>query len=369
MEENTLQTTQLSPRKPQIVQTVELTSRERLILRSVIHNYILSASPVGSRTLAKRYNVNLSAATIRNTMSDLEDKGLLYHPHTSAGRIPTDLGYRIYVDDMMHVTGLSDEIQHSIRCGLDPLSSSPEADDVLNKISHLLAEASSLLAVITAPDISSGILEKVALVRVASGRIMVVVVVGSGLVRNILLEIDSSITDDEIHYATALINQRLAGLRLTDIPRHITSRLSGEGCNRNEILRLFLNFPDKIFASNSTTEVYVGDRRHVLNQPEFQSHEEVQGIIELIEDRDIIVHLLKDRNIPGISVTIGEENRENLLKNMSVITSTYRIGDVLGSIGIIGPTRMNYARLVALLDYTSRLVSEKVFSNRENDRR
>ena len=369
MEENTLQIKTLSSRKAQIAHNVELTSRERLILQSVIHNYILTANPVGSRMIAKRYNINLSAATIRNTMADLEDKGLLYHPHTSAGRIPTDLGYRIYVDDMMQVAGFPDEIQSTIRSRLDSLASSPEADDVLNKISHLLAEASSLLAVITAPDISTGILERVALVRIASGRIMVVVVVGSGLVRNILLEIDSSITDDEINNATVLINQRLAGLRLTDIPRHITERLSGERCNRNEILRLFLNFPDKIFASHSNAEMYVGDRRHLLNQPEYRSHEKVQGIIELIEDHDIIVHLLKDRNTPGISVTIGEENREDQLKNMSVITSTYRIGDVLGSIGIIGPTRMNYARLVALLDYTSRLVSEKVFSNRENDRR
>ncbi len=294
-------------------------------------------------------------------MADLEDMGLLTHPHTSAGRTPTDLGYRVYVDDLMQIEGLSDDIRKSIKTQLESLSS--EANAVMTKVSDLLAEVSSLLAVILAPDLSTGVLEKIALVRVATGRIMVVVVINSGMVRNILLEMDSEITDEEITNATHIVNQRLGGLRLAEIPSHITARLAEES-RRNSIVRLFLDFPDKIFSCQQDSEMFIGGRINVLTQPEYNSPENVQGIIELMEDNEIIVHLLKDKvGTEGISVTIGEENKNEQLKQMSVISSTYRVGDVFGSIGIIGPTRMNYSSLVALVDYTSRTVGRQASSS------
>ncbi len=337
---------------------LELSVRERIILRSVVQNYIMTAAPVGSRTLTRKYNLGLSPATIRNTMSDLEDLGLLTHPHTSAGRFPTDLGYRVYVDDLMQIEGLPDEIRHTIQNKL--ASMSIEANDVMAKVSELLAEVTSLLTVILAPDLSTGILEKVALVRLAVGRIMVIVVINSGLVRNIQLEMDSDITDEQIASATQVINQRLGGLRLAEIPQHITARLANEG-QRNSIVRMFLDFPDKIFSGSQRESTFIGGRGNVLSQPEYSSPENLQGIIELMEDNDIFVHLLKDRATQkGISVTIGNENKDDQLKQMSVVASTYRIGDVFGSIGIIGPTRMNYARLVALVDYTSKMVGKRV---------
>jgi len=336
-----------------------------MILRAVVLNYILTATPVGSRVLNRRFEIDLSPATIRNVLSDLEENGLLSHPHTSAGRVPTDLGYRIYVDDLMQIEGLADEDLQVIRAKLD--NNSPEVDSVLEKVGRLLAEVSSLLAVILAPDISTGILDKIALIRVATGRIMVVVVVNSGLVRNILLELDSSITDDEILEASQMINQRLAGIRLTDIPHQISARLAGER-TRNSIVRFFLDFPDMIFSTPPrTSEMFIEGRRNMFTQPEYRSPEQVQGIIELVEDRDIIIHLMKDRQQPGISVSIGSENEKNQLKNMSVITSTYRIGDTLGTIGIIGPTRMNYSRLMALVDYTARLVTDRAYTNKDKN--
>ena len=261
----------------------------------------------------------------------------------------------------MQIEGLSDDIRKSIKTQLESLSS--EANAVMTKVSDLLAEVSSLLAVILAPDLSTGVLEKIALVRVATGRIMVVVVINSGMVRNILLEMDSEITDEEITNATHIVNQRLGGLRLAEIPSHITARLAEES-RRNSIVRLFLDFPDKIFSCQQDSEMFIGGRINVLTQPEYNSPENVQGIIELMEDNEIIVHLLKDKvGTEGISVTIGEENKNEQLKQMSVISSTYRVGDVFGSIGIIGPTRMNYSSLVALVDYTSRTVGRQASSS------
>ena len=192
---------------------------------------------------------------------------------------------------------------------------------------------------------------------------MVVIIVKSGLVRTINLELHTKITDSEILEAAHFLNQRLVGLTLTDIPQKIKTRLAADGNRKNAIIRLFLEFPEKIFAADSKTEMLIGGARHVLELPEYQSPDRFKGIIELIENRDVIVHLLKDRE-SGLSVTIGEENQDDQLKNMSVITSKYRVGDHFGTLGIIGPTRMNYSRLVTLVDYASKLVTEHVDSGK-----
>lgn len=331
-----------------------------------MHNYILTADPVGSRALARRYHLTLSPATIRNVMSDMEDLGLLAHPHTSAGRVPTDLGYRVYVNDLMQVEDLTDAERRVID---QTIESTPNAGDVLEQVAGLLSEVSRLLAFILAPDISVGTLEKVELVKVASGRVMIVIVVQGGLVHTIMMEMNSPISESEIAAASRFINGRLAGLRLADIPRQITTRLAGDSAASNAIVRLFLDFPDKIFSVDPKSEVHIGGTLRVLEQPEFGDPERFRGIIELIEDRDVIVHLLKERS-EGVKVTIGGENAADVqeavsrrlpeqMRDLSVITSTYRLGDSVGTLGIIGPTRMNYSKLVALVEYTARLVGER----------
>jgi len=334
-----------------------LSEREQTILRSIIYNYILTADPVGSRTLARRIGFELSPATIRNVMADLEEMGLLTHPHTSAGRIPTTLGYRLYVDSLMQAEGLTDEERRSIEAQLEPVSS--ETSGIIERVGELLTEVSRLLGFILTPDLSSGILEKVEIVRVAAGRLMIVVVVKSGLVRTIMLELNSPISDQEIAGAARLINTRLVGLRLVDIPQYVERRLAGESVASNAVVRLFLEFPERIFAVENLTEVRLGSTKYVFDQPEFTHADKMRGIIELIDNRDVIVHLLKDRQ-PGMCVTIGDENPKEQLRDFSVITSTYRIGEVCGTLGIIGPTRMNYGKLMALVNFMAQLVGERV---------
>lgn len=336
---------------------IRLTQREKLILRLIVHNFILNAEPMGSRSLVRRFNLNMSSATVRNVMADLEAIGLLTHTHTSAGRIPTDLGYRFYVDEMMHVEELPEEVRQSLNDQIKPLS--PEVDTLLDQISSMVAEVSSMLSVIVAPDLTSGELEKIEMIRVSTDRIMVVIVVSSGLVRTINLELTTDISDTDIFDASQLINQKLTGVRLADIPRNIARRLSGDQRTSNSLVRLFLDFPEKIFTNETVSKMHIGGTRHVLKQPEYQSPEKIKGIIELVEDRDIIVHLFKERP-PGVMVTIGQENEGMQFKDFSVISSTYRIGEARGSLGIIGPTRMNYSKLVSLVGYASQLVSERI---------
>ncbi len=334
-----------------------LSEREKLILRYIVQNYILTANPVGSRALSRKLDLGLSPSTVRNAMSDLEEMGLLTHPHTSAGRLPTDLGYRLYVNDLMLVEDLSQNIRESISECVEKIST--EVSDILESIGSSLAEITKLLSVISAPELSAGELERIELIRIANERLMIVVIVKSGLVKTINLEVKSSISNDEIADTARFINERLVGLRLLEIPVVIRERLAGHGRSRDAVVRLFLDFPEKIFSEDHKIEMQIGGARYFLEQPEYQSPDKLKGIIELIEDKDVIVHLLKDRET-GVKVTIGSENEGERLKDLSVITSTYRVGEYSGALGIIGPTRMNYSRVVALLDYTSKLVSKKI---------
>lgn len=336
---------------------MSLTDREQLILASVVQNFVLTANPVGSRTLAKKFNIDLSSATIRNTMADLEDMGLLAQQHTSSGRVPTDMGYRLYVDGLMDLQELTYDEQRMITSHLENVSK--ETTNLYEQMGNLLSEITHLLSVISAPNIEYGTLDKIEIVRISSSRVMVVIVVSSGLIRTINLELDSNIKNHEIRIATTFINQRISGLKLTEIPKVIKQRLTGEEVSKNAIIRLFLDVPEMIFATETKPEVHYGYTRYILDQPEYNNPENLKGIIELLEDRSIIVHLLKTRS-EGVTVTIGNENQSDKLKEASVITSTYRIGDVHGTLGIIGPTRMNYSRLMAITDYIAKIVSSQL---------
>ena len=186
----------------------ELTERERLILREVIAQYVLTASPIGSRTLSKRLEGDISPATIRNVMADLEELGLLNHPHTSAGRIPTELGYRLFVDDLMDRARLTPRERELLDREITRMRSS-DIRSVLEQTAHLLAEISSLLCVVMSPRLQEGILHRIDLIGIGGEKILVVITIQSGLVRSLLLEVSASITREEIEWVTAYLNQRL----------------------------------------------------------------------------------------------------------------------------------------------------------------
>lgn len=336
---------------------IRLNDRERMILSAIVHHYILNADPLGSRVLARRLGWAFSPATIRNIMADLEEMGLLTHPYPSAGRIPTTLGYRVYVDEVMQAEELSEEEKKMIQTQLESIS--PQVEDLMDQVSSLLAEASRLLGFILSPDLSAGVLEKVEMVKVAEGRIMVVIVVRSGLVRSIMLELNTPVSEEEMAQATRLVNQRLSGLRLAEIPSRVQERLRSDIGASNAIVRMIMDFPEKIFAPEQWGEIHIGPTSHIIHQPEFSQPEKIKGIIELLDNKDIIVHLVKDQR-EGIRITIGEENPREELKDFSIITSTYRIKDESGTLGIIGPTRMNYARLISLVNYTAQVLSRHI---------
>jgi heat-inducible transcriptional repressor len=340
----------------------ELNEREKTILRHVIQQFILTASPVGSRNITKKYEVGLSPASVRNIMSDLEEAGFIDHPHTSAGRIPTDKGYRFYVDSLMDIQQLKNSEKVFIR---EKLEEGLETDDVLRISSALLSKITKQLACVSYPKLDTGVLEKIQIVSLSSTRILVVISVKSGQVKTITLELSSDIEDSKILPVQTLLNERLAGLTFSEIRKTFNERFRDViDDDDNLIMRLFYDSVDKIFKDVIKREnIVISGAKNIIRQPEFENPERFQSIIELIEDRDIIVHILeKTGDSNEIFISIGSENEDIKLNDYSYITKEYKFGDTNGTLGIIGPKRMEYSKIVSIVDYMSKMISEMLTS-------
>lgn len=341
----------------------ELTDRERTVLRYVVHDFIETATPIGSRYISKRHDaaLGLSSASIRNVMSDLEYMGYINHPHTSAGRVPTDLGYRFYLDSLMRIEQLSEKDQQAIRKDLD---SAEETDALLRESSRILGRISHQLCIVTPPHLNSGTFEKMELVPLTGNRIMVIISIKSGLVRTLMMEVASEIPRERLEDLGRFLNERLSGLTLEQIRESFVERVKDARNEETGLIRLFIDSVDKLFVANWPEKLHIAGTEGILDQPEFLNPKEFRSVIELINNEEIIIHVLeKNEARPNeIRVTIGEENQDEKMKPYSVITSTYNVGDVVGTIGVIGPTRMHYSRMIPLIDYVARTISE-MFTN------
>jgi heat-inducible transcriptional repressor len=344
--------------------TGTLSERERQVLEAVIETYVQTAEPAGSRTIAKRFGMALSAATIRNTMSDLEEKGYLYHPHTSAGRIPTDLAYRLYVDSLMRPPRVSHSDSHQIR---EELSGERAAVDlILSRAAQVLGVLTRELGVAAAPSLDAAVLERLELLQVSSERLLLVLTLKSGVVRSIFVEVPSRLASEAVAQVAVVLNDRLAGLTLREIRATLSDRLrdSVSGSDSSELMNIFIQEADDLFdvpavgVGGDASGVLLGSARLLAEQPEFSTAESLQGLMQVTERRDVLHEALARRLGRGITVTIGAEHEDPKLASFTLVTSAYRVGPLNGVIGVMGPTRMPYDKIVALVDHTSRLVEE-----------
>lgn len=339
--------------------TGEMTDRERTVLRYVVHDFIETATPVGSRYICKHHEeeIGLSPASVRNVMSDLEGKGYISHPHPSAGRVPTDMGYRLYLNSLMEIARLSDQIQKAIR---NDLHATQDVEELLRDSSKLLSKISRQLCVVIAPQLSSGTFEKIELVPLLGNRVMVIVSIKSGLVRTIMMEVASEIRREKLDDLSRFLNERLYGLTLQQIRDSFSERVKEAQNEETGLIRLFIDSVDKIFVTDQAGRLHIAGTENIIEQPEFVNPRDFRSVIELINDEEIIIHVLRKNEISPneIRVTIGTENEDEKLKHYSVITSSYIVGDVTGSIGVIGPTRMPYERMIPLVDYVARTISD-----------
>jgi len=321
-----------------------LNDRERQVLEAVIETYVETAEPAGSRTISKKFGHTLSAATIRNTMSDLEEKGYLYHPHTSAGRIPTDLAYRVYVNSLMRLSQVSASDSHQIR---EELAERNAVDQILERAAQVL-----------------GVLTKELGVQAGSDRLLLVLTLKSGVVRTIFVEVPSRMAPEIVVQVAVVLNERLAGLTLRDIRATLSDRLrdAAPDVGSSELLNIFIQEADDLFdvpaAGAVGGGVVLGSAQLLAGQPEFATKERLQGLLEVTERRDVLREALARRLGQGLTITIGSEHQDATLAPFTLVTASYRLGPLAGVIGVMGPTRMPYDKIVALVDHTSRLVGE-----------
>lgn len=342
----------------------ELSDRERQVLDAVVRTYVDTAEPAGSRMLSRRYDLGVSPATVRNTMSDLEDKGYLFHPHASAGRIPTDRAYRFFVDQMIRPATLSPVERESLVRELDPAGASASAvERIVRRATRALSVLSAELGVAIAPHLSAAVLEKLDLIRVSSEKVLMVATLGGGIARTVYVDLPGDVPQDTLNTVAAVLNERLAGLALAEIQRSLPDRLRdarADDAPGEDLINIFMQAGAELLdpLASDGPDVHLGQTSVLAAQPEFQAGGRLKNLIELTERRDLLASVLGGReHFGGLQITIGNEHGAEALTDFTLVTAEYRMGSLKGVIGVIGPTRMPYEKVIAIVDYTSSLVN------------
>jgi heat-inducible transcriptional repressor len=339
-----------------------LSEREQKILKILIDHYVLTAEPVASRSIAKKYGVKLSPATIRNTIKDLEELGLVSQPHTSAGRIPTTEGYRLYVDYLLQPDELSEADQQIIR---DFLTGDLRGiDQILEQTSRVLGSVSNQLGITIAPQFESGIITRLELIPVAERRVLVVLAMKSGLAKTMLMEVETELRDIGLRETASILNERLCGLSIGEMKRSIKKRLAEPTRGNPQLIKMFIESSDELLSFSRESDIHLGGTSYLINQPEFNDPGKVRELLNLLDRRETVGRLISEASgIDGIRVVVGvdsseESNEIGKTAGLSILSSTYSAGKFKGFLGVMGPTRMPYSRLMGIVDFTARRLSE-----------
>ena len=333
----------------------DLTLRERQVLGIIIQAYVVTAAPVGSRYIAQNYNLALSDATIRNVMAELESEGYISQPHTSAGRIPTDKGYRYYVDLIMTFQSLDEQEKKRIEENVGDISIDRKgtSSDVLLSAVKVLGTISRQLSVVLSPTLSNAIFEKLDMVLLSSTRMMVILSIQSLFVKTIVMELDLEVSRQTVDGVVDMLNERLSGLTLAEIRRSITRRLSGCSCDSG-LKNLIVCSAGILFDESPIFErLYISGTEYIVEQPEFKQPDKVRELITMIEDKFSMAKLVENSGPSrmDITISIGKENCERHAEELTIVSAPYYVGNMVGKLGILGPKRMDYEHAVRVLNY------------------
>lgn len=332
-----------------------LDERKISVLHAIIDDYIRSAEPVGSRTIARRYNLGVSSATIRNEMADLEETGYIIQPHISAGRIPSDKGYRFYVDVLMEPSPITDkerqEIYHRVR------TKRQEIEVLIQETSKLLALLTNYVAIVVAPPVVKCVLKHIQLVSIDEFRVLIILVLYPGIVQNRMIKVQTRYTVEELTLISQQLTQKLQGISYGDMGRSLVKSIRQEF---GDIGSAILDIIHNELAGSKQEQFYLNGAIQIFEQPEFRDIERARGLLSLLEESEAISDMLGDWDkISGVKVIIGQENPRAEIHECSVITSNYNIGqEVVGTIGVIGPTRMEYAKVYSIVELIADSLSE-----------
>ena len=336
----------------------DLDDRSGEILKSVIQAHVLTGEPVGSRTLSRGAGLDLSPATIRNVMSDLEERGLLSQPHASAGRVPTDLAYRFYVDRLMSRPPIDAGQAHAIDEAMQ--NRRREIPDLLGEAARQLSRVSQHVGVVLVPDMRRIVVERLDFVRLDAHRVVAILVDRTGVVHNRILGVETEFEQPDLDRVGNELSQRFAGQTLPTIREAIARELSEERSaydrRRSRLLELGR---DALAVDSEATDVLVEGASNLVGALDFADLERTKDLLRTLEEKGRLVDLLESvLTGQGVQVVIGHENPVSSLSDLSVVATTYRAGDrVLGTVGIVGPTRMEYARAIALVDYLAHVLT------------
>lgn len=338
----------------------KLEERQSKVLIAVVCGYIATAEPVGSRTIAKKYELGVSPATIRNIMADLDEMGFLVQPHTSAGRIPTDKGFRFYVD---HLEKTKTALEEMTSLNIEQvLHTEPELGHLMKKTSDVLSQLSRQAGLVLAPKLKHTVCRHIDFIRLHNSKILVIFISESGLVHKRVIFLDEEISQDVLDKISRLITNELMGLSLSEIRQKIATIMKTEKTQFDHFLARAIKLSQQFFLDEvEEDELYVGGTFNMMNQPEFADVEKMRQLFKAFEEKRLLIRILDkcfhDEDEQPI-VLIGEENHIEDMKDLSLVLSSYKYGErALGVVGIIGPKRMDYTQVIPIVEYTAKTVS------------
>lgn len=368
----------------------ELDQRKRKVLQYVIHEYIRTGKPVGSQTIAVSSRLGLSSATIRNVLMELEKDEMITHPHTSAGRIPTDKGYRMYVDSIVELQRLA--VQEQTRIHQEYESRMREIEDLMSQTSKMLSSLSHYTGFVMTPKLEKNIFSNIELIPVSPHRILVAMITTSGLAKHFIMNIGMEISKERLKAISRIINESFQGSTLQEVKLNLMGKLQDLQEEYRDMMSLAREIGEEI-RKVSVSEIYMDGTSNILSLPDFSNTDDLQNLFKIMEEKQILTHLLEDdchlidgesqkspkgrecfasskkdkkikENNSGLNikqrvhVRIGSENADKALRNLSVVSSTYQLSDrTVGVLGILGPKRMEYPKMIALVDYVSQMVN------------
>ncbi len=340
--------------------STEISEREQQILRYLIDQYIRDGQPVGSRTLSKMSGVSLSPATLRNVMCDLEQMGLLISPHTSAGRIPTTQGYRLFIDRMLEVQPMQDAEVDDIRRMLDKSKSETE---LIHAASSYLSNFTQMAGVVTVPKRNAQILQQIDFLPLSNRRLLVVLVINDDEVQNRIIQVDRDYSKEELDKATKFINQTFTGQPLAQIHEYIRKELLSSRDEMTSQLKKMVEMVSPLFEqsddSSDAENMVVDGQTNLMGCTDLSDMETLRVLFDAFNQKRDIYHLLERCiSAEGVQVFIGQESGYSVFDECSLVSSSYKInGEMVGVLGVVGPTRMAYDRVVPIVDITSKLLS------------
>ena len=335
----------------------ELSERSQNILEAIVEDYISSAEPVGSRAITKRHCFNLSPASVRNVMSDLEEMGFLCSPHTSAGRIPTEKGFHYYIDSLLQIRDLSREEEKRLRKNYR--FKGMKMEEIMQEVGRVMSGLSNYTGLVMAPKFASTVFRQIEFVQLSHGRLLVIYVSETGLVQNKVIDGPAELGQRELEQISNYLNHELNGMNIHEVREKIARELQAERSRYDQLQKQALTLSKEALQEETDDLIFVSGTSLMLNQPEFSTPDRMRRIIETLESKKTLIELLdRSQAADGVQIFIGSQSEHTEIEGCSLVSSKFsNKKGAIGTLGVIGPVRMSYSQVIPIVDFTAQLVS------------